>query len=80
MIHLPQLSVNYHLVDKQLESLEDLVRNIQRVAETPDCADTQVLTECLDEIRSLKAELEGLEMEILALDDYERCKEIASHI
>ena len=74
------LSMNNRLVDRQLESLEDSARNIQRVVESPGHVDTHVLTGCLDEIRSLKAKLEGLEREILYLDDYEGRKERASLI
>ena len=51
-----------------------------RVVETPGPVDTHVLTGCSDEMRSLKGKLEGLEKEILSLDDYERRKEKASHI
>ena len=67
-------------MDRQLESLEDAVRNIRKVAKTPDCVNTHVLTGCLDEIGSLKANVECLEKEILSLDDYETHKERASHI
>ena len=74
------MSGNNRLVDRQLESLEDSARNVRRVAETPDRVDTHVLTGCLDEIKSLKAKLEGLEKEILSLDDYEGRKGRASHI
>ena len=65
---------NNRLEDRQLESLEDLERNIQRVAETPDCANTHVLAGCLDKIRSLKSKLEGFKKEISFLDDYKSCK------
>ena len=74
------LSGNNHLVDRQLELLEYSAWNIQRVAKPAERADTHVLTGCLDEIRSLKAKLEGLEKYILSLNDYESRKERASHI
>ena len=38
------------------------------------------MTGCLDEIRSLKANLDGLEREILSLNVYERRRKRASHI
>ena len=74
------LSGKNRLVDRQLESLEDSARSIRRVAETPERVDAHVLVGCLDKIRSLEAKLEGLEKEILSLDDYEGRKERASHI
>ena len=77
----PEVSTgNNRSVDRQLESLEDLARNIRRVVETPGHVDTHVLTGCSDEVRSLKVKLEGLEREILSLDDYEGHKEKASRI
>ena len=64
-------------MDRQLDSLEDAVRNMRRVVETPGPVHMQVLTGCSDEMRSLKGKLEK---EILPLDEYERCKERDSHI
>ena len=65
------------LIDRQLESLEDSVRDIRKALGVPGIAKS-VLANYLEEIASRKAELQGLNREILSLNDYRERKEKAS--
>ena len=50
------------------------------MVEKPDIVDTHVLTNYLDKIRSVKRKFEGLEKEILSLNDFGGRLKKASHI
>ena len=66
LLAAPQLSVpaqsfvNDRLVDRQLDLLGDSVRAIKRVVDSPDLVNAHVLTNHMDEIKSLKGELQGI--------------------
>ena len=63
----------------QLEFLRDSAHDIRRAVETPGVG-RHVLTNYLVKIASLEGELQGLEREILSIDDYKERKERASLI
>ena len=58
------------LIDRQLELIDASVKGIKRDIEAPGGKDVHVLTNYMDKIKSLEGKLEGLQMEILSLDDY----------
>ena len=70
----PQVSVpssaftNNWSVDRHLGFFAKSVQTIRREVEIPDFVDEPVLRSYLDEIRSLKGELQGLRKGILSLD------------
>ena len=76
---LSPLSTNNHLVDRDLDSLEDSAGNIIRAVE-PSGVGRPLLTNSLVKITSLKGELQALKREIVTIADYKERKERASWI
>ena len=73
------LPTNDRLIDRQFESMEESVRDVKRAVQTHRVGG-RVLTHYLDKITSLEANLQGLQKEILSLDDNRKRKERASSI
>ena len=75
------LSTNNYLVDRQLDILDNAARAIKRNIGVTE-VDEDVLVNYMDEVKSLKARVEALEREILALEEYggrmDRASEIQS--
>ena len=61
----PQVSVNDHLVDRQLDLLNGSMRSVRGVLEIRELIDTHILANYEEKIRSLKKELQGARREIL---------------
>ena len=70
------------IVERQLDIIDGSVTTIKRDLKSPGAADVHVLTNYMymDKIKSLEVKLEGLEKEIVFLDDFRRHLEKASHI
>ena len=65
-----QATVKGRIVDRQLDIVEGSVTAIKRNVENPANVDVLILTNYLDKMKSLKGKLEGLEKEIVSLNDF----------
>ena len=50
--------------------LSDSLRHVKRVLKNPDHVDTHILSNCINKIKSLEVEIQGIKGEILSVDNF----------